>query len=71
MSTVVLAIALVAALACPLHMWWQRRRGQARCLPTWTGRREDAPLDELRARHDAVAIELAGRGAVEDSQVLR
>jgi hypothetical protein len=70
-STAVLAIALVAALACPLHMWWQRRRGQAGCAPSRAGRREDAPLEELRARREAVGIELAGREAVEDDAVLR
>jgi uncharacterized iron-regulated membrane protein len=70
-STAVVAIALVAALACPLHMWWQRRRGRAGCLPAGPRRRRGGSLNELRARPDAVGTELAGRGAAERDEALR
>ena len=59
MSTTLLAlVVLVAALACPAHMLWQRRRGKqaACCVPA---RRDE--LGELRARQRALSDELARR----------
>jgi hypothetical protein len=52
-TTVVAAVALVAALACPVHMLWRSRRGNAEgCLPS---RR---PTDRLADRQARLAQEL-------------
>ncbi|MGH2947932.1 MAG: hypothetical protein ACRDPC_17065 [Solirubrobacteraceae bacterium] len=52
---------VVAALACPLHMWWAHRRGkQAVCCPprrTQTTLPDD--LEDLRARRRDVEAQLA------------
>ncbi len=42
MGTVLLGVAVVAALACPVHMCWRMRRGAAGgCLPS-SARGDDA-----------------------------
>lgn len=54
MTTVLLVIAVAAALACPAHMLWQRRRGKsAGCLPA-----ADA-AETLRRRQGRLAEQLA------------
>lgn len=55
MTTIVLVLALVGALACPLHMLWATRRGRpARCRPVRAGRAESL---EARQRHLAERVE--------------
>lgn len=63
-ETLVLGIAVVAALACPLHMWWTHRRGgQAACCPPSEadGSRTER-LEQLRARRADVEARLAEFG---------
>ena len=53
------ALVLIAALACPVHMWWAQRRGkQAACCPP---KRQSPPqdLDELVARRPRVEAQIA------------
>jgi hypothetical protein len=56
-----IGLILVAALACPLHMWWAHRRGkQAVCCPP----RKAEPalpddIESLRARRREVEAQLA------------
>jgi hypothetical protein len=59
-ETLVLGIAAVAALACPLHMWWMHRRGRraACCPPSEAGTRIES-LEQLRARRAEVEARLA------------
>lgn len=54
----------VAALACPLHMWWMHRRG------TRAPQRDDAPLDvaALRSRRDEIEAQLAEFEVAGDAQ---
>ena len=61
MSTALLiALVIVAAAACPLHMWRQQQRGrQAGCCPP--SRRNAEPtgdLDSLRARQEALGRQI-------------
>ena len=58
MTELLLSVAVVASLACPLHMLWHSRRHRAA-----------APDDDVLARQQAVMQELAQRtsaGQAED-----
>ncbi len=53
------AVVLIAALACPIHMWWAQRRGRlaACCPPGRDSRPQD--LEALRARRAEVEAQLS------------
>jgi hypothetical protein len=56
-ETLVLGVAAIAALACPVHMWLMHRRGRhAACCPPSEA---DASLEQLRARRAEVEARLA------------
>lgn len=54
-----LAVAIVAGAACPLHMWWQRRRGRdAACCAPRARNHEEPDLEALRARRRDVSARI-------------
>jgi hypothetical protein len=56
-STALLALAVVAGLACPAHMWWRMRRGErAACCPPG-GEESDALA--VQRREQALRAQLA------------
>jgi hypothetical protein len=46
MSAVLIAVVVLAGVACPLHMWWSHRRGGPGCLPA--GRGSEGDLNDVR-----------------------
>lgn len=58
MSTAIfIVLAVVAGAACPLHMWWQQRRGRrAGCC---AARHEQPDLETLRARQEQLRTQIA------------
>lgn len=70
MTTVILFVALAAALACPLHMLWHMRRGNGAKAGGGCGGHGNQSVEDLRARQNAIAHELAGREAAERQGVL-
>lgn len=60
-TALLVAAVLIAGLACPAMMWWQRRRGQdaACCLPVEGRGKDAAELDGLREKNDALSARLA------------
>ncbi len=60
MSEAILAVAIVAGLACPVHMWWQHRRGrQAACCPPSRSADQSADAQALRARQENLSALIA------------
>ena len=60
MSTALfVAVVILAAGVCPLHMWWQQRRGRRAicCPPSRAGVPDD--LEALRARQEDLGRRLA------------
>lgn len=56
-TAIFVALAVAAGAACPLHMWWQRRRGrQAGCC---AARHQQPDLEALRARHEQLGARIA------------
>lgn len=60
-TALLIAVVLVAGLACPAMMWWQRRRGgeAACCVPAERGRGEPAEAAELRGKNERLSARLA------------
>ena len=61
MSTgILIALVVVAALACPLMMWWQSRRGRAAvcCVPARPSEKS-GEVEALRARQERLAAQIA------------
>lgn len=51
---------LVAGLACPAMMWWQRRQGrEAACCVPYSAQPERSEAQALRARQDRLAARIA------------
>jgi hypothetical protein len=57
MSIAVVAVAVLVAVACPLHMWWSHRRGKPGCVPM--GRRGRPDRDDVRGRQLALQRSIA------------
>lgn len=63
-QAIILGVAVVAGLACPLHMWWSHRRDrQAASSPA--GHKPDHPLELelLRARQQRLGAMIAAHDA--------
>ncbi len=54
-----IGVAIVAGAACPLHMWWQQRRGrQAACCVPPLKNHGASDLEALRARQRDVSSQI-------------
>ena len=61
---VILGLAVVAGLACPLHMWWSHRRGRATAcgMPHVSGN-DETELEALRTRQMTLSSMISGHQA--------
>jgi hypothetical protein len=65
-SIVLVAVAVLAGVACPLHMWWSHRRGRPGCMPA--GKRSEGKLDSVRSAQQTLErsiAEVAARHPIE------
>jgi hypothetical protein len=65
-SIVLVAVAVLAGVACPLHMWWSHRRGRPGCMPV--GKPGEGQLDSVRSAQQTLErsiTEVAARHPVE------
>ncbi len=70
-DALLIALVLVAALACPLAMWWQARRGRpAACIVAPRNRSEgvDDDSEGVRARHDELGARIARMESVQRAE---
>ncbi len=60
MTEAILVLAIIAGLACPVHMWWQHRRGrQAACCPPQRDADASRDVEGLRTRHAQLSAGIA------------
>lgn len=60
MTEAILVLAIIAGLACPVHMWWQHRRGrQPACCPPQRGAEANLDVEGLRTRHAQLSTQIA------------
>jgi hypothetical protein len=65
-SIVLVAVAVFAGVACPLHMWWSHRRGRPGCIPV--GKSREGNLDSVRSAQQTLErsiAEVAARHPIE------
>jgi hypothetical protein len=65
-SIVLVAVAVFAGVACPLHMWWSHRRGRPGCIPV--GKHSEGNLDSVRCAQQTLErsiAQVAGRHPIE------
>lgn len=59
-GTIVLVIALAVGAICPLHMWWQRRRGHdVSCAMSSRDSRSKDDVTALAARQAVLARQIS------------
>ncbi len=69
-QSLVLVLAVLAGLACPLHMWWSHRRGRQTARGPTRNLDVDGPARGLRARQQHLGALIAEHdpGATERAQ---
>jgi uncharacterized iron-regulated membrane protein len=59
-QTVILGLAVVAGLACPLHMWWSHRRGRRAACWAPVVPAAESEIEALRTRQAHLRTLVAG-----------
>jgi len=64
-TALLIGAVLIATLACPAMMWWQRFRGReaACCTPTDAAADGPSEVEQLRRRNESLSARLAELGA--------
>ena len=57
---IILGVAVLAGLFCPLHMWWSHRRGrQTACCPAARNPDRSRRIEDVRAGHERLRTMIA------------